>query len=291
MPLLGLLTCSKLPELMPMDKALIPKFHELGIEAIPVIWNDTNVDWKSFDYLVFRNTWDYFEYPEEFNLWLDYLQVSNILTLNSLDIIQWNIHKFYLKELQEAGVAIIPTVFIDTATQELDLSFLEEMHWNEFVIKPAVSGGSFHTERHVSGDWRDVQNRYRRLFPNQCLLVQKFESSILSSGELSMIFLDNVFSHAVIKTAQKGEFRIQTQFGGVYNPIAATDVQISVAEKIIKYIGKDLSYARIDGLIVDGEFLLMEVELIEPDLYMQFAEDQHSLFVSNIAKRISRPIV
>lgn len=291
MPLIGLLTCSKLPELMPMDKALIPKFHELGIEAIPVIWNETNVDWKSFDCLVFRNTWDYFEYPEEFNQWLDYIQMSNIPTLNSLDIIQWNIHKFYLKELQGAGVAIIPTVFIDTATKELDLSFLEEMNWNEFVIKPAVSGGSFHTERHVSGDWRDVQDRYRQLFPNQCLLVQKFESSILSSGELSMIFLDNVFSHAVIKTAQKGEFRIQTQFGGVYNPIVATDKQISVAEKIIKYIDKDLSYARIDGLIVDGEFLLMEVELIEPDLYMQFAEDQHSLFVSNIAKRISRPMV
>ncbi|HJS00019.1 MAG TPA: hypothetical protein VJ780_03700, partial [Flavobacterium sp.] len=108
---IALLTCEKFPNLTPSDQLLIPALAKYDIEAKAEIWDDTSVNWTNYDYLIFRNTWDYYEKEEKFNLWLDQIEKLGIKTLNSLEIIQQNKHKFYLKSLQEKGVKIIPTYF------------------------------------------------------------------------------------------------------------------------------------------------------------------------------------
>jgi glutathione synthase/RimK-type ligase-like ATP-grasp enzyme len=110
---IALLTCEKLPHLTPEDQRLIPELAQYNIDAKAVIWDDNTIDWCDFDYLIFRNTWDYFEKEIAFNKWLDQIEKLGIKTLNPIKIINQNKHKFYLRELEQKGITILPTVFIE----------------------------------------------------------------------------------------------------------------------------------------------------------------------------------
>src|SRR6476469_4490328 len=124
---IALLTCSSLPDLLPSDQRLIPALAEYDIIAQPEIWDDQTVEWSNYDYLLFRNTWDYFEKEAHFNSWLDQLENSGCKTLNSIDVIKKNKHKFYLRELEANGIKILPTYFIEK-TNDLNLSVLIPSH-------------------------------------------------------------------------------------------------------------------------------------------------------------------
>jgi glutathione synthase/RimK-type ligase-like ATP-grasp enzyme len=141
---IAILSCEKLPNLTQNDQLLIPAMAKVNIEATVVIWNDKTVNWSDFDYLIFRNTWDYFEKEAEFNLWLNQIEHLGIKTLNSIDIIKKNKHKFYLREMEKQGIKILPTVFIDKM-DTLDIDKIIPSHWKKVVIKPAFSAGSYQT--------------------------------------------------------------------------------------------------------------------------------------------------
>lgn len=282
---IALLTCQKLHKLTPQDQLLIPELARHNITATAEIWDDKNINWNDFDYLIFRNTWDYFEKETEFNLWLDQIEKLGIKTLNSIDVIKQNKHKFYLHKIEQQGIKIIPTVFIDK-TSDFNLKEIIPTHWEKAVIKPAFSAGSYLTEVFVTADIDKINTQYQTIASEKELLVQQFMPEIQTVGETSFIFFNKKFSHAVNKKPVPGEFRIQVQFGGIYRVIHPDAELIAKAQKVVdNFIGK-LLYARVDGIVIDNELHLMEVECIEPDLYFNLSEGSLERFVDAIVELI-----
>ncbi len=282
---IALLTCEKFPNLTPSDQLLIPALAKYDIEAKAEIWDDTSVNWTNYDYLIFRNTWDYYEKEEKFNLWLDQIEKLGIKTLNSLEIIQQNKHKFYLKLLQEKGVKIIPTYFQEK-TNALNLKNCIPKHWKKIVIKPAFSAGSYLTEVFNSSEIENINSKYSSIALEKELLIQEFKSEITSLGETSFIFFNKQFSHSVNKKPAENDFRIQVQFGGKYTLVQPSEEIINQAQAIINHFPDNLLYARVDGIIIDNEIHLMEVECIEPDLYFALAPESIEKFVASILELI-----
>ena len=284
---IALITCDKLPNLTPTDQLLIPELAKHNITAQAVIWSDNTINWNDFDYLIFRSPWDYFEKETEFNNWLDLLQKQEIKTFNALEIIQQNKHKFYLRNLEKQGIPIIPTIFIDK-TSALNLNQIIPSQWKKAVIKPAYSGGSYQTEVFESNEIESINQKYQPIAAEKELLLQEFMPQIKTQGETSFIFFNKKFSHALNKKPIEGEFRIQVQFGGIYTASEPSAALIQQAQKIVDTFSGNLLYARVDGIIINNQLQLMEIECLEPDLYFEFKEGSLERFVESMLELISK---
>jgi len=284
---IALLSCKEFPDLIPTDQKLIPLFQKRQIEAEAVIWNDESIAWSDYHALIFRNTWDYYLMDESFSLWLDKIESFGIPTFNPIPIIRKNKHKFYLSEMAESGITIIPSIFIPK-TGSLNLLSLLPSTWQQAVLKPAISAGSYLTRRFDVKDIENISEEYETIANEKDLILQKFIPEIQTDGEISLIFFNKIFSHAAKKTPKDGDFRIQSQFGGKYMSYQPSEDLLKTAQSIVNYINEDLLYARVDGILIDYVFHLMELELIEPDLYLDFAEDAQQKFVNDAVMAIHR---
>ncbi|MBK8517586.1 MAG: hypothetical protein IPL55_15240 [Saprospiraceae bacterium] len=266
---IALLTCQDFPDLTVSDQQLIPELFKLGIVADVAIWDDPDINWKKYDALVFRNTWDYFIKEDLFFKWIKMLIHNDIKTFNPLKVIVKNAHKFYLKEMEASGIKIIPSIFISKKSDRTYKDIIP-FDWDKAVIKPAISAGSYLTELFDISIIDDVQKRYMDIGRDRDLIIQKFVPQIQIEGEISMVYFNKKFSHSVLKTPKKGDFRIQSQFGGKYMSFNPSEDVLGSAQCIINCIQEELLYARVDGVLVDSVFHLMELELIEPDLYVDY---------------------
>nr|WP_315256701.1 hypothetical protein [uncultured Flavobacterium sp.] len=282
---IGLLTCEKLPDLTIADQQLIPELAKHNIIAKAVIWNDKTINWSDFDYLIFRNTWDYFEKEIEFNLWINQIEQLGIKTLNPIEIIKQNKHKFYLREMETEGISILPTIFIDK-TEHLNLAEIIPKHWKKAVLKPAFSAGSYQTSVFNVSEIKKTNDEYTKIAQEKELLLQEFIHEIQTLGETSFIFFNKKFSHAVNKKPIEGDFRVQSQFGGRYTLIQPSQQLIDKAQKVVNTFHDKLLYARVDGIVIDTELHLMEIECIEPDLYFDISEGALERFVASIIELI-----
>ncbi|HEU4790317.1 MAG TPA: hypothetical protein VFS71_11575 [Flavobacterium sp.] len=282
---IGLLTCEKLPDLTIPDQQLIPELAKHNLVAKAVIWSDKTINWSDFDYLIFRNTWDYFEKETEFNLWLDQIEQLGIKTLNPIEIIKQNKHKFYLREMEKEGVSILPTIFIDKI-EHLNIAEIIPKHWKKAVIKPAFSAGSYQTSVFDTSDIKNTNDEYTKIAREKELLLQEFIPEIQTLGETSFIFFNKKFSHAINKKPIDGDFRVQSQFGGRYTLIEPSQELIDKAQKVVNTFHDKLLYARVDGIIIGTELQLMEIECIEPDLYFDISEGALKRFVTSIIELI-----
>jgi glutathione synthase/RimK-type ligase-like ATP-grasp enzyme len=284
---IALLTCADFPDLIATEQQLIPELASHDITATAQIWDDPTVNWTYFDYLIFRNTWDYYEKESAFNNWLSEIKRLGIKTLNALEVIQQNKHKFYLRDLERQGIPIIPTIFISKTTS-LDLAQLIPAHWPQAVIKPAFSGGSYQTKVFEATDIDQINETYKIIAAEKELLLQQFMPEIQTLGETSLIFFNKTFSHAINKKPAAGDFRVQVQFGGKYTLIHPEPGLIAKAQHVISTFRDPLLYARVDGIAIGDEFRLMEVECIEPDLYFNLSEGSQQRFVNAILALISK---
>ena len=283
---IALLTCAALPNLRQSDQFLITALARHSIDAKPVVWNDQNIVWTDFEYLIFRNTWDYYEKEIDFNVWLHKIQALQIKTLNPIAVINQNKHKFYLRNLELAGIKILPTVFIDK-TNTLDIEAVIPGNWQKAVIKPAFSAGSYQTEVFNSSDCSNITHKYKTIAAEKELLLQQFMPEIQSCGETSFIFFNKKYSHSVNKMPAAGDFRIQEQFGGLYTLVHPNQSLIDQAQKVVETFFEPLLYARVDGIIINNQLHLMEIECIEPDLYFDLDKNAQTRFVAEIMQIIS----
>ena len=282
---IGILTCRTYAGAYDNEVALAAEINK-KFKVDILIWNDPNIDWTSYNYLIFKSIWDYFEYPTEFLAWITMLENNNIKTLNPLHVIKKNQHKFYLRDLQQQGIDIIPTVFLPKNTS-LDLSFLKEKNWERAVIKPAVSGGAYLTKLFSQSQISAMEAEYLPIAQERDLLVQPFMPEIQTDGEISLLFFRGLFSHAVLKKPIGDDYRVQSQFGGQYQTYFPTNELIETAKNITKRFGDDLLYTRVDGILKNDKFLLMEVELIEPDLYFNHAPDAKKTYLTALEGMIT----
>jgi glutathione synthase/RimK-type ligase-like ATP-grasp enzyme len=284
MPTIGLLTCARLPNLFEADQALIPLFNERGVKAHAVVWNDPAVDWNLYDCLVIRNTWDYYTQSDSFIAWLESIRDQSVPMLNPVEVVLQNLHKFYLRDFEREGITIIPTLF---SGQGARVSFdeLSARGWGHVVIKPAISAGSYLTKTFQVAALDRLS--FDDLVSDGDWLIQPFIPEIERQGEMSMIFFNGRFSHAVVKKPKEGDFRVQRQYGGKYQLVHPEEMLVAVGSKIISQINQSLLYARVDGVMIDGVFHLMELELIEPDLYFEFNDAIKERFVEAVMARLN----
>ena len=202
-----------LPHLYEDDLLLVAALDEIGIDSQPAIWSDASIDWLAFDALVVRTPWDYFVRLQEFRAWLDARIASGVRMCNSSEILDWNFDKRYLQDLAAAGVSLVPTIVVPRGERPDIVALARARGWDEIVVKPTISGGAYCTHRFRL----DAADRYRddiaRTLLDRGLLIQPFLPEIQSAGELSLLFFDGVFSHAVCKRPKDGDYRVQFQFG------------------------------------------------------------------------------
>ena len=233
--------------------------------------------------IVIRTPWDYFLRFEEFSKWLNSLRKIKTPVWNSVDVIEKNIHKFYLKDFETAGIPIVPTVFVNKNFKTDLNQVLKEKDWDKAVIKPAVSGGAYNTHL-VSRNEPGIQSKLDELLSDKDVLIQKFIEEI-QHGEWSLLFFDKKYSHSALKVPKIGEFRVQSEHGGEYVYKEAPVKLIEQAQKIVDSIKDELLYARVDGIYLNETLFLMELELIEPDLFLGTPEAQNN-FVNALLERL-----
>lgn len=287
-PRVALATYGGAPDLAPDDRRLIPALEQLGTEAAPVVWSDQSVDWRQYDAVILRSCWDYHLRFEEFQAWLGALVRDGVRLWNSPDTVRWNADKRYLLDLARRGAATIPTMIAVRGHPEAVESIAAAEGWSRFVIKPAVSASGYQT--YALGQPLDVAARsaIARVSAIGDVLVQPFANEVPESGELSLIFFDGVFSHATVKRARAGEFRVQTEHGGTVEATRVDSAIIAQATDVIRVLDERPLYARVDGIVRDAAFLVMELELIEPNVFMSYQAEAAHRFAVAIRERVAQ---
>jgi glutathione synthase/RimK-type ligase-like ATP-grasp enzyme len=265
---IALATYERAPTLAPDDRGLVPALATLGAHADAVPWSSAGVDWAAYDAVILRSTWDYHRRLHEFCAWLDRLESLGVCVMNSPSLVRWNADKRYLLDLARKGVATIPTMVVDTGTADDVAQLAMAEGWSRIVVKPAVSASGFETYAVDVPFDEAARASVERAVAVGDVLVQPFAPEIPRDGEYSLMFIDGEFSHAAIKRAGRGEFRVQTEHGGSVSPVSVETALVRQAAHVLAAVTEKPLYARVDGISRGGAFLLMELELIEPNLFL-----------------------
>ena len=251
------------------DQRLLQFLQQKGQEIQFEVWNDPLVNWETFDAAILKSPWDYFDRFAEFSAWLDLLEKKKVRVLNPVKTVRWNADKRYLFDIEKSGFAIVPSRLLETA-QDLDFTPLFDAWQTEkIVVKPVVSGGAKNTFSIKLSEAEIYEQKLTELLKEEAFLAQPFMPEIQTEGEWSLVFFNGKFSHCVLKVPKAGDFRVQHYFGGAIVPSTPPETVLKSAEKLVQEFAKGCLYARVDGVLSRNEFKLMELELIEPLLYLQ----------------------
>lgn len=249
------------------DRLLSAALASHGVTSERVDWSRSDVDWARFDGALFRTTWDYFERIDEFLAWLE-RTAEQTRFLNTLPLVRWNLDKHYLADLERAGVAVVPTRFLEPNATLDDV--VSATGWDEMVLKPVVSGSAFETYRMTAAETSLHEARLRALLRERAMLVQPFMRAIVENGEVTVMVIDGAVTHAVRKQAKPGDFRVQDDHGGTVHDHAAAPDEIALAEAAMAACSPAPVYGRVDMVRDEsGAPRVMELELIEPELWMR----------------------
>lgn len=288
-----------------VDVPLVAALEARGARVHRPFWHDEQVDWSGYDLALVRTTWDYTERRDEFVAWAERAGQQTRLW-NPPDVLRWNSHKSYLLELEERGAPVVPTAWLGQGDR-IDLaSLLGGRDWPHAVVKPAVASGSRGMVRvGVHGvdpagaqagaqdgagevDLATAQSHLDGLLGTGDVMVQPFLDAVAERGELSVIVVDGEVSHAVRKLPRRGEYRIQSTYGGRYTREPVTPEVDALARWIVDATGTELFIARVD-LLEDatGVLQLAELEATEPDLYLGAAPQAADHIADAILRRAS----
>ena len=268
------------------DAFVVNALKAEGLNAIRLAWDDANFDWNSTKCIIFRTTWDYFDRFSEFSVWLT--KVSKQTTLiNSEAIIRWNIDKHYLQDLQKNNVHITETHFIEKGMQTTLKQLHRSLQWNETVLKPCVSGAARHTYKLNAENLDAHETIFQELTSEEAMMLQPFQYNIIEKGEISLMVFNGQFTHAVLKKAKAGDFRVQDDFGGSVHDYQPTAQEIAFAENTVRACKELPLYARVD-IFEDnnGHIALSELELIEPELWFRKHPEASTILAKAVKSRI-----
>jgi len=255
-----------------------------GLKVERTYWDNPDYDWSQTKAIVFRTIWDYFERFDEFWPWLQAVQAHTKL-VNPMNLIAWNIDKHYLKDLDQWGIPIVPTIFVDKS-HPLPLELLaKNNNWEAVVVKPAIAGGGYLTYKWTQEEWPKAQLLFEELVGQRDMLVQGFVESITTKGEISLMVFDGIYTHAILKKAKSGDFRVQDDFGGTVHPYQARDSEIALAEKVMALCDPVPAYGRVD-IVWDqrGQPMVSELEIIEPELWVRECPESAAYFARGIKR-------
>jgi glutathione synthase/RimK-type ligase-like ATP-grasp enzyme len=242
-------------------------FAPYGVKIEPVFWQDSGQDWAAFSAVLPLLAWNYPQQQALFLARLQEIEAAGTMLLNEGHVLRANMDKSYLYDLATRGAPVPSTLMVEACTPSAILSSFDALAADEIIIKPRIGAGAWRQARLKRG--QDVPPA--ELLPPEGALIQPFLPHVADEGELSMLFFGAQFSHALIKQPKAGDYRTQGQFGAVETGIDAPDGALEAAYAILKATDNlDLTYARVDLVRgPDQNWLLMELELIEPWLYLK----------------------
>ena len=227
---------------------------------------------------------EYFDKFKNFKKWLEKVK-EEITFINSFELINWNLDKKYLIELNKKGINI-PTTEVITKKDNITLeSLFNKYNFNEAIIKPTISGAARETYRISKNNFYNYEQKFLDLKLNEDLIFQEFLNSIITQGEISLIFIGCKYTHAVKKIAKKGDFRVQDDHGGSVEVYSANNEEIIFAKSCLDKCPTLPIYSRVD-IIYDNnnELSLGEIEMIEPELWFRNNKDAAKLLANEINK-------
>jgi glutathione synthase/RimK-type ligase-like ATP-grasp enzyme len=261
------LTMDDLGDYVADDHLAVAPLAALGWEVDAVSWR-ARVDWTRWAAVVIRSPWDYPDQADAFLRALEGIGRAGVPLANPLDVVRANVHKSYLPALAARGVAIPRTEVVARLDADALGAFVRSSGADGVVVKPTVGGGGKDTVRVLEGEPRGAAAALRALAGREALL-QEFVPAVLTEGELSLVYLNGAFSHAVRKVPAVGEFRCQEEHGGVVTAARPDPASLRVGDFALATLAEPPLYARVD-VVDDGRGpLLMELELIEPSLYLR----------------------
>ncbi|HET9440944.1 MAG TPA: hypothetical protein VFO52_12270 [Longimicrobiales bacterium] len=265
---IALATAAHLPHGSEDDQVLIAAMQARGMQPVPVVW-DADARWSDFDIVVLRSIWDYHLKYARFREWLDALDAAGVPVHNSTPLVRWNADKRYMIELEQRGVRITPTRLV-TSSDPLRLADIgAQTRWQRLVIKPTVASTGYETWMTDAPVTAAANAAFEMQKARMDVLVQEFTSAV-HAGEISLVFLAGQYSHAVIKRAAGSEFRVHIEHGGTVESIEPGNALIGWAEDVIATIDHPWTYARVDAVSDDHGPMLMELELLDPELFFAY---------------------
>ncbi|MFL5581566.1 MAG: RimK family alpha-L-glutamate ligase [Gemmatimonadaceae bacterium] len=276
MPQVAFVTYRRLPGLSNDDRLAVAELAARGARVDAVVWDDPGVAWERYDAVVVRSCWDYHTRVAEFLAWVARLEAARVPLWNPPDVLRWNARKTYLRDLASAGVRVPPTHWAEPSDGAPLGDVLHERGWERAVVKPVVSASAHQTWVASAAEGAAGERRFREALASAGpLMVQPFVDALVREGEWSIVFLGGARSHAVVKRPAAGDFRVQAEHGGSAAraepgaPIARqAEAALAAATRLAGVSLDRCLYARVDGYEDADGLVVMEMELLEPSLFL-----------------------
>ena len=253
--------------------------QELGWEVEAIPWRSAGANWSEYQAVYVGVPWDYPRDPAKFLSLLESIDRSDAVLVNDLALIRWSLPKTYLRDLEERGADIVPSWWMDEVDLEGVADAFGYWHTDRIIVKPVVSTNATHTYLLTRPELSAKATDLIAVFENRPHVVQPFIASIVEEGEYSMFYFSNEFSHAIRKTPKQGDFRVQEEYGAEIVAIHPEASLLETADGVMALVEPIPVYARIDLVRArDGRFLVMELELVEPSMYLRMDDDAPARF-------------
>ena len=303
------------------DELAYAPLAALGWQVDTIPWQQPQVEWNAYDAVVIRSTWDYVVDPDAFLDVLGGIERSGTPLFNGLDLVRWNVRKTYLRDLAERGVSVVPTIWRDRLQPNELPDLIEEVGTPEVVIKPVIganASGAFRLDAQTAHSRADELCVY---YADRPFLVQPFLSAITTEGEFSLFYFNGALSHTILKTPKLADFRVQEEHGGVIRAVETHDALREAGDSAMRVIGAVPLYARADFVraneslnsvkergshgaftlsttcravgprgggttLNSSAYWLIELELIEPSLYLRMDKGAPERFARALHERV-----
>jgi glutathione synthase/RimK-type ligase-like ATP-grasp enzyme len=260
----------------------------LGYRVVTVPWSRPGTRWGDYDAVVIRSTWDYPRDPKAFLSVLGEIEASGTPLFNPLELVRWNIRKTYLRDLADRGVPVVPTVWRERLGAGDLARLLSGTGWREMVVKPvlgASAGGAYRVREGMGSGAAAAIETY---FMDRALMAQPFLDTVASEGEFSLFYFNGEFSHAILKTPRASDFRVQEEHGGTIRSVSADRALRDAGARSLRALDTVPLYARADLIRAPDADLywLMELELVEPSLYLRMDPAAPGRFARALGERL-----
>jgi len=276
-------TCRQLPDIHDDDGLAADVLRDRGIPVVSAVWDEPEADWRRYRCVVIRSTWDYHHHQDRYAAWLRRCADDGVRLWNPPATVLANMNKRYLSDLEQRGVDVVPTEYLDVGHGQSLRGLLERRGWDRAVVKPAVSASAYRTWRTTTATADRDQAAFEEDSARHEVLVQPHVDEIATRGEWSLVFFAGQYSHATIKRPAAGDFRVQEELGGHSAPAEPPDHVIESARHILSLSPSPLLYARVDGIERGQRFMLMELEINEPYLFLGSSPGAAVRFANAIA--------
>lgn len=266
------------------DLILQEALQNCGHRGEIVVWDDPAVDFNQYDLAIIRSCWDYDTRLEEFLSKMEVIS-HQLLLVNSYDLVKWNSDKSYLLELAQRGIAVIPSQIIHSLS-EVSIP----CHWQQVVVKPTVSASGKDTSRYFSYELDSIRKACQALLDKHKVpILQKYIASVETKGELSSVVIDSKITHTMVKTPAEGNFLVHDHYGGTSLVKLIGQGEEDYIRGILAKLDQIPLYMRIDYLPnPEGGFFLLELEEIEPGLYLSENKESPRLLAKAIIDRYEK---